>query len=93
MGYQIIKQPDGLLAVFSSNTDTFIVVDATPDELIEWRAEQAAESAREEARMQIERVLSGESRPYYQFTLTWEQAVEKDREHGGELLDDPEPSP
>lgn len=87
MGQQIIRQPDGRLAVFSSYTDTFIVADATPEELIEWRAEQAAEEAREEARLQIERVLSGESRPYCQFTLTWEQAVEKDREHGGTLLD------
>jgi hypothetical protein len=30
VGQQIIKQPDGRLAVFSSIVDAFIVVDATP---------------------------------------------------------------
>lgn len=46
MGQQIIRQPDGKLAVFASITDTFTVVDATPEELVEWRAEEAAERAR-----------------------------------------------
>ena len=88
MGEQIIRQPDGRLAVFSSNTDTFIVADATPEELIEWRAEQAAQAAREGARLEIEHIMSGESRPYGQFTLTWKEAVRKDRKHGGALFND-----
>ncbi|WP_406172115.1 hypothetical protein [Streptomyces sp. NBC_00996] len=43
MGQQIIKQPDGRLSVFSSVTDSFIVVDASPEEIVEWRAEEAQE--------------------------------------------------
>ncbi|MEU8642259.1 hypothetical protein AB0C91_10110 [Streptomyces sp. NPDC048674] len=86
MGQQIIQQPDGKLAVFSSITDTFIVADATPEELVEWRAEEAAERARENTRRELDKVLAGNSRrAYFQSTLTWEQAVAKDREHDGDL--------
>jgi adenylate kinase len=86
MGQQIIQQPDGKLAVFSSVTDTFIVVDATPEELVEWRAEEAAERAREQTRRELEKVLAGDSRAaYYQSAMTWEEAAAKDRKYGGDL--------
>jgi hypothetical protein len=86
MGQQIIQQPDGKLAVFSSVTDTFIVVDATPEELVEWRAEEAAEAARERTRAELEKVLAGDSgAPYHQFAMTWEEAAQLNREHGGDL--------
>ena len=86
MGQQIIQQPDGKLAVFSTVVDAFIVVDATPEEIVEWRAEEAAERAREQARRELDKVLAGDSRAaYFQFAMTWEEAAEKDRENGGEL--------
>lgn len=86
MGQQIIQQPDGKLAVFSSITDTFIVVDATPEEIVEWRAEEAAERAREQTRREVDKVLAGNSRSvYFQSAMTWEQAAEKDRENEGDL--------
>lgn len=47
MGQQIIRQPDGRLAVFSSVVDAFIVVDATPEKILDWRAEEAAAKERE----------------------------------------------
>jgi hypothetical protein len=78
---QIIRQPDGRLAVFSSVVEAFVVVDATPDELIDYRAEEAALKARERTRAEIEKVLSGETRPYHQFTLTWEEAEQMDRKN------------
>lgn len=80
MGQQIIQQPDGRLAVFSSEVDAFVILDATPEELVEWRAENAADKAREETRAEIQKVLLGEPRPYYQFTMTWEQAVRMHQE-------------
>jgi hypothetical protein len=86
MAEQIIRQPDGRLAVFSSVVDAFVVIDATPDELIDYRAEEAAIKARERARTEIDRVLSGEPKPYHQFTLTWDEAVQMDREHGGDVF-------
>ncbi len=33
MGQQIVKQPNGQFAIFSSNVDRFIAYDATPDEI------------------------------------------------------------
>lgn len=86
MGQQIITQPDGRLAVFSSITDTFIVVDATPEELVEWRAEEAAEQARERTRREVDKVLAGDSESvYHGRALSWEDAARMNREHGGEL--------
>ncbi|GGK61501.1 hypothetical protein Sme01_03240 [Sphaerisporangium melleum] len=86
MGNQIIRQPDGHLAIFCSSTDTIIIWDATAEEIVEWFAEQAAERAREDARRHVENVATGDARnSYYQFTKTWEQALTMDREHGGEV--------
>lgn len=83
MGQQIIRQPDGKLAVFSSITDSFIVTDATPEEIIEWRAEEAANQARERTKAELKRVLDDQvERPYRQFTLTWEEASQLDRAAG-----------
>ena len=86
MGQQIIKQPDGKLAVFSSVVDAFLVVDATPEEIIEWRAEEAAQKAREQTQRELAHVLAGEPRKaYYQFTKTWEEASRLDRENNDDL--------
>jgi adenylate kinase len=89
MGQQIIKQPDGLLAVFSSIVDAFIVVDATPEEILDWRAEEAAAKERERTQRELDAVLADDPRKvYYQFAKTWEEAAEMDREHGGDLRED-----
>lgn len=85
MAQQIIRQPDGKLAVFSTATDTFIVVDATPEEIIEWRAEEAANAVRERTRRELGNVLADYPQgAYFQFALTWEEAARKNLEHGGE---------
>lgn len=81
MGQQIIKQPDGRLAVFSSVVDAFIVVDATPEEILDWRAEQAAEDARRATQRELDAVLADDPRRvYFQFVRTWEEASEMDRQ-------------
>ncbi|MFI2616601.1 recombinase family protein [Streptomyces sp. NPDC018584] len=83
MGQQIIRQPDGKYSVFSSVTNTFIVLDASEEELIEWRATEAADRARDQAGRELERVKSSDSRPYHQFTLTWEEAVRLHKKYKG----------
>jgi hypothetical protein len=89
MGQQIIRQPDGGLAVFSTITDTILIYDATAEEIINWRAEQAAEDARRVTREQLKDVIRGEPfRVYFQFAMTWQDALEKDRDHGGEAWRD-----
>lgn len=85
MGHQIIRQPDGHLAVFSSFTDTWILMDARPEDLADYYAEQAAAEARERVAKTLEAVLAGEPRKvYYQFAMTFDEANEDSREHGGE---------
>lgn len=85
MGQQIIRQPDGRYAIFSSNTDTIIVYDATAPEIIDWFAEQAAQHARVVGRGQLGHVEGGRpEEAYYQFAMTWDEALENDRENGGE---------
>lgn len=86
MGNQIIKQPNGRFAIFSTITDTIIVWDAAKTEIVEWFAESAAESARRDVRRLIGHVAAGNPRKaYYQFAMTWEEALEEDRKHGGEV--------
>ncbi len=85
MGTQIIQQPNGHFALFSTETDTIIVWDATRDEIVEWFVELAVERARRDAERAIDHVAAGDPRRvYFQFAMTWEEALTKDREHGGE---------
>lgn len=87
MGYQIIRQPgeEETFAILCSYTDTIIVWDASEAEIVEWFVDLAAERARVDAQRTIDHVKAGEPRrAYFQFTKTWERALEIDREHGGE---------
>jgi hypothetical protein len=82
MGQQIIKQPDGKLAVFSSIVDAFVVVDATPEEILDWRAEEAAKEARRQTQRELDAVLADDPRRvYFQFVRSWEEASEMDRKN------------
>jgi hypothetical protein len=86
MGYQIIKQPDGKLAVFSSITDTIVMWDATEDEVVEFFVEIEVQKTTERVRQMLVPVVADEPRKaYYQFAMTWEAALESDREHGGSV--------
>ncbi|MGR6922588.1 hypothetical protein ACU635_50755 [[Actinomadura] parvosata] len=85
MGNQIIRQPDGKYAIFSSYTDTIIFWDATEDEIVEHFAERAAEAARRDVRRAIGHVAASEPRKaYFQFAMTWEKALAQDRKHRGD---------
>lgn len=85
MGYQVIRQPDGHFAVYSSTTDTIAVWNATADQVVDWFVDRAVERARREAGRIVGHVATGEPRKaYYQFVMTWDEALQSDREHGGE---------
>jgi hypothetical protein len=75
MGHQIIKQPDGRLAVFSSVVDDWIIRDATQQELEDYYAGEAATKARKDTRRVCEAVLAGNARSvYYQFAMSFAEA-------------------
>jgi len=75
MGQQIIKQPNGKYAVWSSVVDNFIIVDATPEEIIEYRVADSREEITDRVNNTIEKLERGE-KPSFQFTKSWEEAVE-----------------
>ena len=79
MGNQIIKQPDGKYAVFSTNEDSFLLVDASPEKIVEfWTDEAVIQTYRDSVVQAVEATLKaidmGE-KVYRQFTLSWEDAV------------------
>jgi hypothetical protein len=86
MGQQIIKQPDGLYAVFSSVVDAFILLDCTRDDLIEHFMEQEKRNIVRTVDQKLGMLDKGEA-AYYQFTMTWDEALAEHRRH---VTDDPE---
>lgn len=85
MGCQVIKQPDGKLMIFDSASDTIVYWDATPDEVVQWFVDQAAARAKMTAGRIVEDVVAGqEKRHYAQFALTFDEAIEDDKRHGGD---------
>lgn len=84
MGRQIVKQPDGLLAVWSTVVDDWVMFDCTPDGLVEAYAEEAAENTRVRVRRFIEAVEAGEPRRvYYQFARSFDELqAERLERHG-----------
>lgn len=73
MSQQIIQQPDGKYALWSTVVDDFVLLDATPEEILRyWVEGHKADTAKRIADI-IAKLQRGE-KPYYQFTVTWERA-------------------
>jgi hypothetical protein len=77
MGRQIIKQPDGKYALFSTISDGFLIRDTTPEGIVEFLMEDSRRDLQEYVDQVIEKLDAGR-RPYYQFTLSWKEAVKLD---------------
>lgn len=86
MGHQVIKQPDGLYAIFSSVVDSWIVYDATRQDVIDYYAGQAEKDTREKVTRILDSVDEDPRKAYYQFAMTFEEANALSVEHGGEDL-------
>lgn len=82
MGRVVIRQPDGLYAVFSSGVDRWVAVNLTREQYIDWRAEQAAQDARADAARLLDNMDAGIVYSGY----TFEEANALSVEHGGEDL-------
>ena len=95
MGNQIIKQPNGLYCKYSSISDTIEVWNATREELIEDAVRYFRETVTKQIDEVIEKLDQENSRPYYQFTKTFEEALEETKkrakpEYYQQILDDME---
>lgn len=60
MTHQIIKQPDGKLAIFSHGVDSWIRGDMTAEDVGEYYASRAADNARASALETARAALAGE---------------------------------
>lgn len=89
-GRQVIRQPDGKLAVFSEGVDRWLRWDMTADEAIEWFAAQAAAEARKSAQHTVHAVLAGHPEEVYcDFAVTFAEANAHSQHSGGEVLEGP----
>lgn len=84
MSHQIIQQPDGRFCVFSTVVDEIVIWNATPAQLVDHYRQEAADRAEAEARRVIGHVQGGNARKaYYQFTMTYDEAVAEHQARGG----------
>ena len=82
MSEQIIEQPDGKYAIWSTIVDDFIYTDLTPKQIIKIQR-KIIEKDIEKKLMDIITKLKKGEKPYHQFTMTYEEAIEKRNEvHG-----------
>lgn len=87
MGHQIIKQPDGLYAVWSTIIDDFILRDANTETLIEFMTREAITKLVDDVWRVIHALEKG-GKPYYQFTKTWETACQRRADVHGKSEED-----
>lgn len=76
MAHQIIPQPNGKFSVYSTTIDRFVIHGVSAEAIIEQAARDAAEAARNSTIRILDEILKG-NKPYYQFTVGWEEAVKK----------------
>ncbi len=82
MAKQVIKQPNGKFAIFSSGTDTFHYTDLTEHQVVAHFVSRAADDARREILDILENVKNDQpNKVYYQFAMTWEDALRMDKEN------------
>lgn len=82
MGNQIIKQPNGKYAVFSSIVDDIVFYNAKKDDLIKYFVDREAERIKDYVERTLSDLDKGE-KPYCQFTMTWKEALATARQvHG-----------
>jgi hypothetical protein len=76
MANQIIKQPNGKYAIWSSVVDGFILCNLDSFELFDYFDQEA----RSETRRKVNEILTkleNDEKPYAQFTMTWEEATKE----------------
>ena len=78
MGSQIIKQPSGKYAVWSSIVDSFIWYDGTREEIKNAYVYDGHGGSKEDIEQHVDKVINAldeGGKPYYQFTQSWDEAL------------------
>lgn len=82
MSIQIIKQPNEFYAVWSTIVDDFILIDATPEDIIKHIVHECEEKTKKMVNEVIAALSRGE-KPYHQFTMTFQEATTQIRQQHG----------
>ena len=83
MGQQIIKQPNGKYALFSSIVNDFIMIEADPQDIIdEWVRQYKLDMEKSVA--EIVTALKKNEKPYGEFTMPFDEAVKTVKQCHGE---------
>jgi hypothetical protein len=91
VGHQIIKEPGkDTYAVFSSFTDTWILWNATREELIGFYVQRATDRERRLTAATLDLVDEDPRKAYFQFAMEFEEANQASIEHGGPDLAKPD---
>lgn len=91
MGRQVIRQPDGRLATWSTVIDGFTLVDADPEEIAEYYAREAYEEERQRWLEACERAQQTGTSSRYRHGMQWTDAMERYREAHGRDFDPADP--
>jgi hypothetical protein len=85
MSMQILKQPDGLYAIWSTFSDELVVEDATAEEIVVYLRERAARLDEKQTRAELARLES--DKPQRRFGITYEEAkhrsAQREKENEG----------
>ena len=76
MAHQIVKQPNGLYAVWSTVVDDFVMEDATMEDIIAVETEVATAEIKARIESIVSKLEAGR-KPYHQFTKTYEELLDK----------------
>ena len=79
MSRSVVKQPNGLWAMWSSIVDDFLIIDATEEEIIEWSAQDRYEAEKEEMTEIIEALKAG--RRHRRSWISWKEALRTKRDN------------
>lgn len=83
MGKQVVLQPDGKLAVWSTIVDAFVMYDATIEDVVEDDLQELRRRLTEQLTEVVEKLKRGE-KPYRQFTKTYDECVSEIAERYGD---------
>ena len=75
MGQQIIKQPNGKYCLFSSIVDSVTYYNMTKEEIVEVWTEDARKDFEKKVNDTAEKLDKGK-KPYFQFTMSYEEMLE-----------------
>jgi hypothetical protein len=82
MARQIIKQPNGLYCVWSTIVDDLVLIDATPQDIINELVQKSSKEHTEFVNSTVDALERGE-KPYYHYTMTFDEAVKEIRKRHG----------